>query len=215
MICVKHNEEKILYGKQYKCKSCNREHQRRWFSENKEVQRERSKNTPSHLNRKPKIRQTPMYQTLCLFEGCDRFFKSKGYCEAHYLQLREDRPFTAISSRQSTKGICSIQDCGNKIYQIRLCKSHFSKQVRHNRRTADGKATAFQIYQRFQMFGSRCWICRDNKQLEIEHVKPISAGGSNWPSNIRPVCRSCNIKKGSKWFGVSKLYTIVNWILDE
>lgn len=44
-ICEIHNEEMVLTGKnppRLKCKSCNREYQKKWFSSNLEVQRERS-----------------------------------------------------------------------------------------------------------------------------------------------------------------------------
>lgn len=37
-ICEKHKEEKILSGKRYKCKSCNKEYQQKWYSENQKEQ---------------------------------------------------------------------------------------------------------------------------------------------------------------------------------
>jgi hypothetical protein len=41
--CEIHNEEKILWGRHKKCKSCNRDYQRKWFNENREVQARRVK----------------------------------------------------------------------------------------------------------------------------------------------------------------------------
>lgn len=43
-ICQKHNEQQVLSGKYWKCKTCNKEHQRKWFEKNKEVQAERVRN---------------------------------------------------------------------------------------------------------------------------------------------------------------------------
>lgn len=43
MRCKIHNEEKVKWGKKFRCKSCNREYQRKWFAENQEVQRQRVK----------------------------------------------------------------------------------------------------------------------------------------------------------------------------
>lgn len=34
--------------------------------------------------------------------------------------------------------------------------------------------------------------------LEIEHVIALVRGGSNYPENIVPACRSCNAAKGYK-----------------
>jgi 5-methylcytosine-specific restriction endonuclease McrA len=28
-------------------------------------------------------------------------------------------------------------------------------------------------------------------------VIPLSVGGTNWPANLRPACRSCNSAKGA------------------
>jgi hypothetical protein len=33
----------------------------------------------------------------------------------------------------------------------------------------------------------------------MDHVKPLAAGGSQWPSNQRPACWPCNFRKGARW----------------
>jgi len=38
MICEKHKEEKVLQGKKYRCKTCNKEYQTKWYQDNKELQ---------------------------------------------------------------------------------------------------------------------------------------------------------------------------------
>lgn len=40
-ICEKHNEEKVIWAGKRKCKSCNREYQTKWFSDNKDTQQAR------------------------------------------------------------------------------------------------------------------------------------------------------------------------------
>ncbi|OHD15046.1 MAG: hypothetical protein A2Y38_25875 [Spirochaetes bacterium GWB1_59_5] len=69
-----------------------------------------------------------------------------------------------------------------------------SKRVRN----AVGEATTAQVRARWDYYGGKCWICgRD--ATDMDHVKPIAAGGSNWASNLKPACRSCNRAKSAKW----------------
>jgi 5-methylcytosine-specific restriction endonuclease McrA len=47
--------------------------------------------------------------------------------------------------------------------------------------------------------GDQCWYCRDGSAyLTIDHVVPVSEGGTNELSNLRAACRECNAEKGSR-----------------
>lgn len=57
----------------------------------------------------------------------------------------------------------------------------------------------------FQMhFGAydaepHCIYCyAEDVPLELDHVLPLSRGGSNHPLNLLPACKPCNCSKGSK-----------------
>ena len=41
----------------------------------------------------------------------------------------------------------------------------------------------------------RCTSCKSTENLEIDHVLPISQGGSSECDNLQVLCRSCNRKK--------------------
>lgn len=48
--------------------------------------------------------------------------------------------------------------------------------------------------------GNTCYLCRkdmDGLRAVVEHIIPISRGGSNEPSNVALACTECNTKKGS------------------
>lgn len=62
---------------------------------------------------------------------------------------------------------------------------------------AQGFFTQSQLEAKIAYWGWRCWLCGDPWEA-IDHVIPISKGGSNWPANLRPACKSCNSRKGSK-----------------
>lgn len=45
---------------------------------------------------------------------------------------------------------------------------------------------------------NRCVRCCSTDDLTIDHIVPVIAGGSNEPSNLQVLCRSCNSRKGAK-----------------
>lgn len=54
-----------------------------------------------------------------------------------------------------------------------------------------------------QEAGNRCGYCLTHQDyvpwtLEIEHIVPLAAGGSNDDSNLWLACHACNLFKGSK-----------------
>jgi 5-methylcytosine-specific restriction endonuclease McrA len=52
-----------------------------------------------------------------------------------------------------------------------------------------------------EYFGHRCLACGASAQadedLSVDHVIPLSLGGSNAIENIQPLCETCNSLKGA------------------
>lgn len=74
----------------------------------------------------------------------------------------------------------------------------------HNRRareiTAAGTASSEQIDARMRYYGYHCVYCGGPFE-HVEHAIPLARGGSNWPANLVPSCRSCNNRKHTKkWY---------------
>jgi len=69
---------------------------------------------------------------------------------------------------------------------------------RARERDAPGRATVDQIAARVIYFGGKCWMCGAPWE-HIDHVKPLSRGGSHWPANLRPACAACNQSKRDEW----------------
>jgi 5-methylcytosine-specific restriction endonuclease McrA len=77
---------------------------------------------------------------------------------------------------------------------------------RHRRRALEtgavGHYTERQLQARIDFYGRRCYLCGcdwdtlSSWDKTIEHVIPLSQGGTNWPANLRPACRACNQRKG-------------------
>lgn len=56
--------------------------------------------------------------------------------------------------------------------------------------------------------GMICGICGDDieslSDLHIDHVRPVSLGGGNNPSNLRAAHASCNVRRGNRVDGSSQ-----------
>lgn len=76
------------------------------------------------------------------------------------------------------------------------CPAHQAKRV-DTRREADRPAhrAAYldPVYRkaRARLRGQPCWIC-GNPSDTVDHILPLSRGGTNDPANLAPACRSCN-----------------------
>lgn len=49
----------------------------------------------------------------------------------------------------------------------------------------------------------RCVACESWSHLQIDHIVPVSAGGTDEPGNLQTLCRSCNMSKKDSltWVG--------------
>lgn len=47
-------------------------------------------------------------------------------------------------------------------------------------------------------YKNKCAVCKEQKKLTIDHIVPLSKGGTNYIENIQPLCLSCNSRKGVK-----------------
>ena len=91
-------------------------------------------------------------------------------------------------------------------YALRWAKKNPDKRLakdqrrRARKRAADGAdyTTSEHIAGRIEAWGFCCYLCGAAKEA-VDHVIPLAEGGSHWPANLRPVCKSCNSKKGAIW----------------
>lgn len=66
---------------------------------------------------------------------------------------------------------------------------------------AEGRYTEADIDRIWKAQKCKCAICKvklKRDELEVDHITPLTKGGSNRPSNLQALCKSCNASKGAK-----------------
>jgi 5-methylcytosine-specific restriction endonuclease McrA len=67
------------------------------------------------------------------------------------------------------------------------------------RAAANGGSFTLEEWQALcELYGNRCLACGESKPLTVDHVIPRFKGGTNDISNLQPLCRNCNSRKGTK-----------------
>lgn len=93
-----------------------------------------------------------------------------------------------------------VKSC-NSAYREKFPEKH--KARKQNRRAreknAQGRLDPRAIAEIKQAQKNRCAICNVNlTKFHVDHINPLSAGGSNMRENIQILCPTCNLSKGAK-----------------
>ena len=155
---------------------------------------------------------------ICKIKGCDNKHHAQGLCQKHYDKIQRKRYY------QNNKEHCAKYQ---KQYRKDNIK-HYVKQKRQYRQTPAGKAviradnhkrrlltkdlttkTVQRVYEdNIKLFGTlTCILCEKPIKFgkdSLEHLTPLSRGGSNDFSNLGVAHAKCNSKKHvmtlKEWF---------------
>ncbi len=127
-------------------------------------------------------------------------------------KIREANDPVAHARRKASHRAHYYRNRGKKIAWILKYQSENRDRVRAWSRVtaarrkarmagASGTFTREQWLGRLAVYLNRCAYCTkclNTTTATMDHVIPVSKGGSNWPSNIVPACGSCNFSKSAK-----------------
>jgi hypothetical protein len=73
--------------------------------------------------------------------------------------------------------------------------AHLKARRYARERNAKGSHTFKEWKELCEKWGNTCCQCRKKRKLTKDHIVPLSKGGTDYISNIQPMCRSCNSRK--------------------
>jgi HNH endonuclease. len=81
--------------------------------------------------------------------------------------------------------------------QYKIILQVSGRKNKAKRMQAEGSYTAQEWIDLKEKYDNRCLCCRRHQSeldrvLEQDHIIPLTKGGTNWISNIQPLCRDCN-----------------------
>jgi hypothetical protein len=72
---------------------------------------------------------------------------------------------------------------------------HHALLKHYRKKNAEGAHTLEQWKTLLAFFDGKCPCCGKKRVLTRDHIIPLNKGGTNWITNIQPLCRSCNASK--------------------
>lgn len=120
--------------------------------------------------------------------------------ECYYRFVKEMLPF---DEQNAYKGVRK-QGESKQIYHRNYCKTHPDtiSHLKANRYAREKGALGSHTLKEWQelkaKYNYRCAFCGEQKPLTKDHIIPLSKGGTNYITNIQPLCRNCNSKKNNK-----------------
>lgn len=99
-------------------------------------------------------------------------------------------------SLKSTESFIEANLGGIMLFWLEEMKYRFFKNKRKKRICYLPKTLRNQILEKYKFTCQKCGV---NKDLSIDHIKPVKHGGTDEAENLTILCKICNAKKGAKY----------------
>lgn len=122
--------------------------------------------------------------------------QTKEYRREYYLKNKEKK--VAQYKLWKSKNPEKVKAIKNRWRAKNKDRTNFlARRYIYRRKHAEGKITFEQEKQLYAILPT-CLYCNKNKSDTIDHLTPLSRGGTNNIDNLVAACRSCNSRKGAK-----------------
>lgn len=205
------NDKRYADGLLCWCKDCMREHRKNWGeahkAERKEyfqqyhvdhIEYEQERNNAwcrARWHNDPEYRKRKNQQKKELFKNKPELSaKATAHKKAKYSNDPEYRKQHSASQRRWNEKLKSTPEGLRRLRDIVNISKH-NRRVRIKESGSPVTLNQKQWDELCRRYDYRCLCCGEHKPLEIDHIVPISKGGTNTIDNVQPLCRECNQKK--------------------
>lgn len=191
-------------GLQGYCRECAQESQRRWKERNPGKNRERLRRAYEE-NREARIKQSRDWAIA--HPERRRAIERKALKVNRERKNAQSRKWRELHPERR-KEVVNKWDKGNrdKLNAAARRRDHEDptrRIVKANKRrtritSAGGSFTRTEWKDLCARYGFACVCCGEVKPLTVDHVIPVSKGGTSYIDNLQPLCKSCNSAKHDK-----------------
>lgn len=101
-------------------------------------------------------------------------------------------------SKEESFNLQNVFNCMESVARSKLDKATYQSLAKVTR----GEVSDSLRYDVMNRDGFKCVICgasaKEGAHLHVDHIIPVSKGGTSTPSNLRTLCERCNIGKSNK-----------------
>jgi 5-methylcytosine-specific restriction endonuclease McrA len=115
---------------------------------------------------------------------------------------KENRDRMRVSAKEwRARNVDHVREKSREAYARN--KEAYKARARNRKarkKNAEGHHTSADIERIRLAQRNKCAICKEvlvKATTHVDHILPLSKGGSNWPKNLQLLCKSCNLKKWS------------------
>jgi 5-methylcytosine-specific restriction endonuclease McrA len=148
---------------------------------------------PSQFHVKP--RMASGLSSWC--KSCSKEYRSNQYLKNKEKEKKQHKEWVeANKERRSAQNVAATTAWQKR---NREKVAHWKRDNKHRRRQVynDGSLSFEEWLALCEKFGNKCLKC-GSSEVTIDHVVPLSQGGSHSADNVQPLCGRCNSQKHNK-----------------
>ena len=131
---------------------------------------------------------------------------NKIYREANKEKIKESQKDYRYNNKEQTKSYREANKEQLTEYHKEYCKanpekfSNYSRKRRARKMEAEGSVHFLLHLDLLKEQDNKCVYCGKDlsEGYHMDHIVPLSKGGTNWPDNLQILCPTCNLVKNGK-----------------